>query len=164
MAKVFYDPEKDELVARKASALSPSEEKLLRHIAEGNNTKELLRPFLTTANGKISLQEANNLLSAALDSLVDSGLLYTTGREARYALTDNGIKALHPNQHPLKQAQYPSGYYSNYSETSSEGKKSGDVKIIEPFDDLYNIVNGDERITGKKRKKTSNKDDDDLFF
>lgn len=163
MAKVFYDPEKDELIARKTSGLSPSEQKLLQHIAEGNNTRELLRPFLTTANGRISLGEADRLLASTLANLVADGLLYTTGREARYMLTENGAKALHPNQHPLEQAQYPAGYYANYSVTGSEGGKPAEVKIIEPFDDLYGIVSGDEKITGKKRKKTS-KNDDDLFF
>jgi len=141
--------------------LSPSERKLLQHIAEGNTTFEQLRQFLTTAKGKISFSDAEQLLARVLSSMVADGVLYSRGKDAQYSLTEKGKKLLNSAVQSSPERSYPGGYYANYSEIQVECGKSADVKFLDTFDDLNTIVSGDAKLFGKKR---NNKSDDDRFY
>ena len=188
MAKVFFDPDKDELIVRTRTTiqqLSASERKLLQHIAEGNQTVEHLKHFLTTAGGQISIEEAESLLDAALANLVFEKYLYTIGRPPVYHLTQSGWNILQSREDSLrnpiqasgskpsvpKKSQiddYPTGYYANYMEEDTRRKKPAlnakDGMLADSFDDFYGIIGREEVVKEKKKSKSYEEGFDDLFF
>lgn len=189
MAKVFFNPDEDELIVRRSCTkreLSVSERKLLKHIADGNRTVDSLQHFLTTANGRITIEEARCMLDAALANLVSAGYLYTLGRPLTYQLTQNGWNAVgmkescrnNPDKVPdsrpshirkSSDADYPAGYYAKDRDETTWKKKpalnSKDGVLAESFDEFYGIMNREEMLKGKKKSKSrSNEDGSDSLF
>lgn len=148
-----------------AKRLSPSEVKLLGHIAEGNHMRANLRRFVTTGGGRITIAEAYKMLDDTLFSLAERGFIVKITGLDGFTLTQAGADAL-DGMHAKAEAAarekafvYPVGYFGDTNTSKDSALKktpvsSGAIKPLQIADDT-NLSGNTSRDLQRAKKRAA---------